>query len=256
MESLTPALRSAVAAIASCLGFYTRLPVSWPDTSRISFADAQWAAPLAGLVVALLGALAFWISTVIGLNAQIAALLTLATTILVSGCLHEDGVADVVDGFGGGATRERKLEIMRDSRIGTYGVVALLVTFALRWSALVAIATPVHVLIALIAAHAASRALMPSFMMLVAPARLNGLSFNVGTLAAPITGLAIVIGVIALLPLGLMATVVTGLALALWSAVLKLLCERQIGGQTGDVVGTLQQGGEIIVLLAATLIFA
>ena len=71
-----------------------------------------------------------------GLSPSVAAALALAAAMLATGCLHEDGLSDVADGFGGGKTRERKLEIMRDSRIGAYGAAALVMSVLIRWSAL------------------------------------------------------------------------------------------------------------------------
>ena len=114
----------------------------------------------------------------LGLPTTIVAALALAAGTLVTGGLHEDGLADVADGFGGGSTPEKKLTIMKDSRIGSYGVAALILSFLLRWSALVAlgfVAIPV-----LLLAHAASRALMPALMRLSPPARENGLSAGAG----------------------------------------------------------------------------
>ncbi|MBN8881520.1 MAG: adenosylcobinamide-GDP ribazoletransferase, partial [Salana multivorans] len=100
--------------------------------------------------------------------------LALAAGMAATGCLHEDGLSDVADGFGGGKTREHKLEIMRDSRIGTYGTAALGLSLLLRWSALAGLAGPVEVLAALIAAHCASRALLGAFMHLLPRARADG----------------------------------------------------------------------------------
>ena len=109
-----------------------------------------------------------------------AAALAVAATVAVTGALHEDGLADVADGFGGGATRERKLEIMRDSRIGTYGVCALILSFILRISALTNLGDPALVTAVLVAAHAAARAPIPAFMRLVPAARTDGLSADAG----------------------------------------------------------------------------
>ena len=147
------------------------MPVSDGDVAR-----ASWALPVAGLLVGLLGAAVYSIAIGLGLTSGPAAMLALATTILVTGALHEDGLADTADGLGGGRTRERKLEIMRDSRIGTYGACALIISLALRWSALAAIAYPWSVAAALPVAHAAARAGVPAFMWLVPPARSDGLS--------------------------------------------------------------------------------
>jgi len=243
-----------LADIALCLTFYTRLPFGWLAPEERSFADAQWAAPLAGVAVGLCGGLVFWLAIAVDVPSPVAAALTLGAVLCVTGCLHEDGLADVADGFGGGATRERKLEIMRDSRLGTFGVTALAVTFLIRWSAIAALVTPAAVLAGLIAAHAASRALIPAFMVLVPPTRLTGLSAGVGTLSWPVAYGALAIGGLCLFVFfGLSAALVTAAVLAAWFLFLKRLSERQIGGQTGDVLGTLQQGGEIIVLVAASI---
>ena len=103
---------------------------------------------------------------------------------LVTGALHEDGLADTADGFGGGDTRERKLEIMRDSRIGTYGVCALIVSLLVRADAIASLTDPVLVAPALIAAHAGARAVMPLVMFLLPAARTDGLRSRRGGLRA------------------------------------------------------------------------
>src|SRR5208282_733244 len=111
---------------------------------------------------------------------------------------HEDGLADTADGFGGGKTREQKLDIMRDSRIGTYGVCALALSILLRASALASLADPALVAWALIAAHAAARAAMPLLMFSVPPARSDGLSFDVGRPDGARAAVAAAVGILAL----------------------------------------------------------
>src|SRR5690606_6276515 len=103
----------------------------------------------------------------LGLPPAAAAVIGLAAGILLTGALHEDGAADVADGFGGGKTRDDKLAIMRDSRIGSYGTLALMLSVLARWIALTAIASAAEggtILWASIAAHAASRAVLPAFL--------------------------------------------------------------------------------------------
>ncbi|TIX74944.1 MAG: adenosylcobinamide-GDP ribazoletransferase, partial [Mesorhizobium sp.] len=131
-----------------------------------------------------------------------AAALTLAATLLATGCMHEDGLSDVADGFGGGKTREKKLEIMRDSRIGAYGACALGLSLLIRWSVLSEFGSPVQVLVALIAAHAASRGLLGAFMRLLPPARSDGLSADAGTVSAETAIAGAVLGAVAGLTLG------------------------------------------------------
>ena len=105
--------------------FFTRLP--WPggDFAPPDFRRIAWAAPLAGALVGLVGAAALFVAHCVRLPGLMAGTIALAATVAATGALHEDGLADVADGFGGGSSRERKLEILRDSRLGAYGVVAL-----------------------------------------------------------------------------------------------------------------------------------
>ncbi|MEX0407922.1 adenosylcobinamide-GDP ribazoletransferase [Aquibium sp. LZ166] len=245
-----------VADILLCLGFFTRLPL--PDLPRHrSFTHALWAVPVAGLVVGVVagvaGGLALWLS----LPSGAAAVLALAAGILVTGALHEDGAADVADGFGGGRTRGDKLTIMRDSRIGSYGTLALLLSALARWSAIAAIAAAEGgwgLLVALIAVHAGSRAVLPAFASIVLPARTDGLSAGLGIIDRNVALGALGLGFLALLPLGLGFAVLSALLLAAVFFGLAMLARHQIGGQTGDVLGALQQSCEIVLLLAAAAI--
>jgi adenosylcobinamide-GDP ribazoletransferase len=233
--------------------FCTRLPL--PHSGPIDSGDvarASWAFPIAGALVGGVGALAYGVALRIGLLPLLAAALALAVTLVATGCLHEDGLADTADGFGGGRDREHKLEIMRDSRLGTYGACALAMSLVLRWTAVAAIASPMPVVLALIAAHVSGRAALPAFMRFIPPARPDGLSVQAGRPALRCVAVAILLGVSTLgIALGFVATVM-GLVLAI-SAWLFMawLCVRQIGGQTGDVLGALEQIIETVILLTA-----
>ena len=233
--------------------FCTRLPLL-PATplARNSLSRAAWAFPVAGILVGLSGAIAYGIVHRLGLPPWPAAALSVAATMLATGCLHEDGLADTADGFGGGHTREQKLDIMRDSRIGTYGVCALAMSLLLRVGALASLPSAHAVVWALIASHAAARATMPVLMLLLPPARSDGLSFDAGKPAGEAVAAAAVIGFLILaiclhLGHGLLALIV----LAAIVALVAWLATRQIGGQTGDVMGALEQVSEIAVLLVA-----
>ncbi|MGX5802467.1 adenosylcobinamide-GDP ribazoletransferase [Bradyrhizobium sp. Arg314] len=245
--------RQVLDDIGLSLVFFTRLRLPSSDFSGRSLADAIWAAPFAGLAVAIIGALVYAIATVLGLATGPAAALTLAATMLVTGCLHEDGFSDIADGFGGGRTRDRKLEIMRDSRIGAYGAAALGISLLIRWSALSQLAGPGHVFLALLAAHAASRGLFGAFMHLLPPARSDGLSAGAGTVARETAIVGAALGAAALLALGLGGAIAALILLGLLFTAFRALCLSQIGGQTGDTIGALQQLGEIAVLLVASV---
>lgn len=251
--SAIPSTRQGLDDIALCLVFFTRLPLPVFDFRGRSLAAAIWAAPIAGLAVALIGAAVYAVGTRLGLAAGPASVLAVASTLLATGCLHEDGLSDVADGFGGGKTRDRKLEIMRDSRIGAYGACALGLSLLIRWSVLSELATSVQVLFALVAAHAGSRGLLGAFMHLLPAARSDGLSAGAGTVSAETAVLGAALGALALLALGLGGAVFALVLLGLLFAAFRALCLNQIGGQTGDTAGALQQLSEITILLVASV---
>ncbi|MEH6521738.1 adenosylcobinamide-GDP ribazoletransferase [Sulfitobacter sp.] len=226
----------------------TRVPLPHlPNDAFSKGADAVWAYPLIGVAVGagavLVGQLALWF----GLPVYGAAALTLTTMMLLTGAMHEDGLADVFDGFWGGYTPERRLEIMRDSQIGTFGVLALIMVSILRLSAIAALL--VNWWPAIIVAAVLSRAVMPILMNTLPHARKDGLSHSVGQPTSGTTALAIGIG--ALLSLFMIAGAgVIGICAALAVAIaIALLAKQKIGGQTGDVLGTVQQLSEAAVLL-------
>lgn len=245
--------RQVVDDIALCLVFFTRLPLPVFDFRGRSLAAAIWAAPIAGLVVGLIGAIVFATAERFGLAMGPAAALALVATVLTTGCLHEDGLSDVADGFGGGKSRGRKLEIMRDSRIGAYGAMALGLSLLIRWSALSEFVDPTQALFALLAAHAASRGLLGAFMHLLPSARVDGLSADAGTVSQETAMAGAVLGAIPLLLLGLGGALFALILLGLLFAAFRALCLNQIDGQTGDTIGALQQASEIAVLLVASV---
>ena len=240
--------------IALCLVFFTRLPLPRFDFGSRTLAQAIWAAPLVGVAVAVVASIVHAAASAVGLSPNVAAALALAAAMLMTGCLHEDGLSDVADGFGGGKTREQKLAIMRDSRIGAYGASALLMSALIRWSAMSQLGNTFFVFCGLIAAHAASRALLPAFMHLVPPARQDGLAAGAGQASSETALVALAIGALALLALGMSGFVAAAVMIALVFYGFRALCLRQIGGQTGDTLGALQQAGEIAVLLVAAAV--
>jgi adenosylcobinamide-GDP ribazoletransferase len=246
-------IADCVRDIKTSIAFLTRLPMPRDATTTgDELAQASWAFPIAGLVVGLIGALTYTLAYKFGLRPWPSAALSLVATLVVTGCLHEDGLADTADGFGGGTTRERKLEIMRDSRIGTYGVCALTVSILLRAGALASLADPRTVVFALIAAHGAARATLPLFMTLLPAARSDGLSHAAGRPAQDRLLIAGALGVVILaIFLGLLPGLTALILLAAAVGMMAWLSSVQIGGQTGDVLGALEQVGEIVVLLVA-----
>ena len=233
--------------------FCTRLPL-WPATAIHggTLSRAAWAFPIVGIVIGLIAAAVYGLTHRAGVPAWPAAALSVAATLLVTGCLHEDGLADTADGFGGGATREQKLDIMRDSRIGTYGVCALVVALLLRVGVLASFFLSMTAAWALLAAHAGARATMMAFMFLVPPARRDGLSSDAGQPPVESAAAAAILGFIfAAIGIGFTRAVIALILLAVVVAVMAWLSRRQIGGQTGDVLGAVEQISEIAILLVA-----
>jgi adenosylcobinamide-GDP ribazoletransferase len=257
VKSYTETAHDLIVDLRIAISLCTRLPIG-PSTTvgDGEVARASWAFPVAGLVVGLFGAAIYWIAARAHVPPLPASALAIAATVMLTGAMHEDGLADTADGFGGGTTRESKLEIMRDSRIGTYGTCALILSLMLRWSALAEIAEPRLVAVALIAAHVAARAVLPIVMSFVPPARVNGLSSTAGQPPQQSAAIALALGTICLLfSFGPSGALVTLLALGLIGMLLTRLAIRSIGGQTGDVLGALEQVGEaVIMLIAASLL--
>jgi len=251
-------IEQRIAELKTAAGFLTRLPLLAPAAPAAGeLSRALWSAPVVGLGIGVVGAAVYAIAFALHLPALPAAALAVAATMVATGALHEDGLADVADGFGGGATPERKLEIMRDSRIGTYGVSALTLSLLLRIGALASIAHPGLVAAALVAAHAGGRAGLPAFMRLLPPARADGMSAQAGTPPQEAAMVAAGIGiVIVLFALGLAAGIVAAVLAVGALAFMAWLCGRQIQGQTGDTLGALEQATEIVVLLVAAAVLS
>ena len=241
-------LPAPLAQLIVAAALLTRLPLPHLPASAFAVqARAAWAWPVVGLVVGGLAGLAGLGAMAAGLPAGIAAGLVLAVQIVVTGAMHEDGLADTADGLWGGLTPERRLEIMRDSRIGSYGVLALILSLGLRWQAL-ALLLPQGIG-ALIAAAALSRAVMPGLMAALPHARADGLSRGVGRppVAAIAAGGAIALAIAAL---ALGAAAIPALIAACAAALLVgALARARLGGQTGDILGASQQCAEIAILL-------
>lgn len=208
---------------------------------------------LVGQIVGGLSALVLYVAAQVW-SPWIAALLAVAAGVVLTGGFHEDGLADTADGLGGGLTRDRRLEIMKDSRLGSYGALALGLTLALRVAALAMLvqASPLLASVALLAAHGLGRAAAVAAMTVMPYGGDPGMAKEGRPDRASLVGL-MVAGLIALWPLAFLPTLagVSGLALGLLiSAVPAWLAWRLIGGRTGDVLGAVEQAFEGGFLLA------
>ncbi|MBP7003427.1 adenosylcobinamide-GDP ribazoletransferase [Amaricoccus sp.] len=247
-------LAEEAAILLLAVQFLTRLPlprdVGW--TPARMAATPRWHPAVGALVGAMAGAV-FWAAGLVW-PPQVAALLAVAAGVLATGAFHEDGLADACDGLGGGATRARALEIMRDSRIGTYGAAALTLVLVGRVLTLAALPLALAPL-ALVAGHAASRA---SSVLVLATSRYvrdHGTGKPVSRGVGPRSlGFALACGLAAVLPLALAApgAAVSGLAgLAVGHGLMRSRFERRLGGYTGDCLGAVQQTSEIGFYLGA-----
>jgi len=166
--------------IPGAFSLLTRLPVSVDhEQAGARAAIATWAYPLVGAVLGAIAATLAGLAGRLGAPDGISAAIALATLVLTTGALHEDGLADCADGLGGGGSKERRLEIMKDSRIGAFGATALVLAMIARWSGFEAL-TETGLFAAMIAIGAASRLPMVLAMFLIPPARDTGLSAGVG----------------------------------------------------------------------------
>jgi len=234
------------------LAFLTRLPLGPAGAAEPgALARAAWAFPLAGVLVGVAGAILLTLGDRLGLPILASALLAVAATVAVTGALHEDGLADFADGLGG-ADAEHALAIMRDSRIGSYGVLALVIVVGLRVLCVAELHGTFTVVLTLIAAAAGSRAILPAVLFYMPPARADGLGHAAGRPAKRLTIDAVAIGgALVLIGLGPFGGLL-GISVAAFAALMiGRLALRRIGGQTGDVLGTIQQAAETAILLAA-----
>lgn len=218
--------------------------------SSMRGARSAWAWPLVGAFLAALAWAAGAAALLLGLPPVLAAGFALVAGTVLTGALHEDGLADCADGFWGGGTRARRLEILRDSRIGSYGVIALVLALGMRWAALTLLFEAGHAAAALLAAGMLSRAGMAALMWRLPFAREDGLAVRVGRPPGATAAIGCLVAVAgAVLVLG-NAGIGAAAAALLATAGVAALARAKLGGQTGDVLGTAQQAAEIAALLA------
>ena len=218
--------------------FLTRLPLGRPGyPDRLG--DVVWCFPLVGVFIGACVGGSLWLAQAGGLSPALAGFMGVAVGLVLTGALHEDGLADMADGFG--APPDHALAAMRDSGLGVWGVLALVVTVPVRAFALAA-AGPLSA----VAAHALSRAAMAAPMHWMRPARGDGLAAGAGRASAwPALVIGTAVGVVCgwqALP----AAAVAAFAVA-W------LAQRRFGGYTGDVLGGVQQASEVAILLALAM---
>ncbi len=238
------------------LQFMTRLPVpaGLPYSDDLSVRSAKYY-PAVGIVVGAIGAAVLFLASLV-LPLPVAVLLSMAATLLITGAMHEDGLADTADGLGGGGSPERTLDIMRDSRIGVFGFVTLGMVLALKAAALMSM-PPAMAAILLVAGHGLSRMATVHIIATTRYARPSGTKFAAPSITSDgyrwafSTSLLILIALLLGSGIGVAFFAILGcIALA---QVLRLMFLRRLGGYTGDCLGGIQQMGELGVYLGALL---
>ena len=231
--------------------FLTRLPVRLThEVSLRDLADAVYAFPVVGVLVGAAGGIAYVLLGQIGLAGLPAAVLALMVMVAITGALHEDGLADTADAIGVGSNRQRALEVMRDSRIGSYGAVALALALLARASAYGLFWEPGFFLRAAVCAAAVSRAAIPVVMLLQPSAKSSGLAASAGRPEPGRVYAAVGIAVALALLLLSGAAFKALAAAALAAAAAAWWLGRRFGGCTGDTLGAVQQAAEIGFLMA------
>jgi adenosylcobinamide-GDP ribazoletransferase len=257
MIARTDHLTNWIRDIGLATTLLTRIPVPCPAAATPSeLARAQRVFPLVGAMIGLIIGLIGRSLLALNVPPLAAAALTLGAGAALTGALHEDGLADVGDGFGGGRDRAAKLAIMRDSRIGTYGVLALLVGFSARLGALASLPAGL-VIPALVVAHTLGRAVIPVLAANMPFARDDGLGKSAGQpgVASVVTALVLAI-VIALLCLSFKDALLAMAFTVVAASAMAVLAWRQIGGVTGDVFGAAEQVVEAAVLITLAARFS
>jgi len=251
-------MREYMRDIARAVAFLSRIPVS---ASFFAGHDGKLgtvsrAFPVAGLLVAFPAAIVFGLLLAMHADPLMAALLALTVQTVTTGALHEDGLSDTADGLGGGKDRARALGIMKDSRIGTYGAVALILSFGLRASALAAIARHVSstdAAAALLAVAALSRGAMVWHWHVLPSAKPDGVATSAGQPDGNAMQLALIttLGLALLLiwpTLGIPSLVSCLLVVAITTFLSNRHVRQRLSGHTGDTIGATQQICEIASL--------
>ena len=236
------------------VGFLTVLPIGPSaniDDHRAGLRFGARAFPLAGLVIGLFGALVYAVAHMLHLPPEAAGFIAIGAMTVLTGAIHEDGLADTADGAMAREHMPERLAIMRDSRIGTFGTLSLIIVVGIKTGIIGAIGWPDQVAPLLIGCAAASRAVLPAMMRLMRPARGDGLAFSAGRPEENQVVMAAVLGAIfALLLLGLAAGLVAMVAGIAAAAMVAWIAQKRLGGVTGDVLGAAQQATEAAMMLA------
>ncbi len=242
--------------LARAFSLLTRLPLVHSVPMPHDLARCVWAFPVVGLAVNGLGGLVYWLAHHASLSPVVSAAWAFAAMAVGTGALHEDGLADTADGFGGGASAPRKLEIMRDSRIGCYGALALMLSVIIRVGSIAGLDEPRRVVPVLIVAGVLGRGGILVLLSLLRPVRAEGMGASLGEVSPIGLAVGLALAVVAALLVAPMRMAPFAVALAAGVALgVAWLAHRQIRGYTGDVLGAAEVGVECAVLTLAASTF-
>lgn len=250
-------IRRELAAFFAAIGYFTRLPVpGWVGYSADGLSQAARYLPAIGLLVGGLGGLVFWLAQYVWPQ-SVAVVLAMVATIALTGAFHEDGLGDTADGLGGGWDKAKILTIMKDSRVGSYGVIAIVLALLGKFALLAALPAG-QVLAALVAGHAVSRGCAVSLMATMDYARDDEASkarpvatrLGIGSLVCALFFAALPL--LLLDPQQRLPAVALAVVATFWLAA---KCRRWLGGYTGDCLGAVQQLAEIAFYLGLALKF-
>jgi adenosylcobinamide-GDP ribazoletransferase len=236
------------------LAYFTRLPVpGWVAFAPEKLGQAARFLPLVGWVVAAIGAAVYWLAAQ-ALPVDIAVVLSMAATVRVTGAFHEDGWADTCDGLGGGWNREQILKIMKDSRIGSYGAIGLVLMLLAKYLALADLAAEQDypLIAALLVAHPLSRLAAVSLMVVLDYARADDSAKSASVARRPTAaelGIATLGGILPLLLLNAGEALSVLVITAVVSVLAMRTFARRLGGYTGDCLGATQQVAELAIYL-------
>lgn len=237
--------------ILTALMYFTRIPVprQLPFSPEL-LGKALRYFPLVGFITGVLGALVLWLAWLV-FPLPLALLLSMAATIILTGAFHEDGFADFCDGYGGNGPAIQILEIMKDSRLGTYGTIGLLGILSAKFTALLHLPLSL-IFVALIGAHVVSR-LLPVWMVYITPYTRDDASSKAKPVASQASKLTVIIatvtGVIPLLLFNWASVLAIVVALLFWFFIFRWYIIKRTGGYTGDVLGALQQSSEVLIYI-------
>lgn len=230
------------------LGFFSRIPIpSWVEYSPSKLNQCSRYFALVGWLLGAIVAAVLYFSNLL-FSRELSVFIAMIASLLLTGVFHEDGLADTADGFGGGMDKSRKLEIMKDSRLGTYGVTVLVMALLGKWLFLSELESPI---VAILLAYPISRALAASFIFDMQYVTEEGSKSKPLAMHQTVSELAILLGTaaVALLLLSLKEAILLLGYLLVLRVLLKRWLLSQIGGYTGDNLGAVQQISELVIYI-------